>query len=125
VIRITEFSVALNDCHLAHFGHGSQATGQLADDFLFVRAQLAEVDGGRRESDAQRIEMLDFVHHGGNVKQRFGGDATDVQAHATERGVAFDEDDFKAQICCAKCSGITTGASAQHHQIELLRGLRA
>ena len=112
-------AVAAHGGDLAHFGHRAQAAGQLADDFLFVAAQLVDIDHGCAKVHAQVGHVAHFVHHRCDMQQGFGWDAAHVQAHATQGGVTLDDDDFQAQVGGAEGGGIATGATAQHQQVAL------
>ncbi len=117
VVGAHKRAVAAHGGDLAHFGHGGQAAGQLADDLFFVAAQLVNVDHGCAKVHTQVGHMADFIHDGGHVQQRLAGNAAHVQAHATQGGVALDDDDFQAQISRTEGGGIATGATAQHQHI--------
>jgi hypothetical protein len=125
VVGTHKRAVAAHGGHLAHLGHGGQAAGQLADDLFFVAAQLVNVDHGCAKVHAQVGHVADFVHDGCHVQQCLGWDAAHVQAHATQGGVALDDDNFQAQVGCAEGSGIATGATAQHQQVALHIGTAA
>ena len=119
VERIDELGRALNDSDLAHLGHCRQATGQFGDDLFLVRLQPGKVDHRRREGDTERLEVLDLIHHGGHVQQRLRRNATDVQAHAAERGEALDEHDLHAQVGSAKRRRVATWAGPEHDEVAL------
>jgi hypothetical protein len=53
------------------------------------------------------------------VQQRLAGDAADVQAHATERGVALDDDGLQAEVGGAEGGRVATRAGAEHEQVAL------
>ena len=89
---------------LAHLGHGCKATSQLADDLVVVAAQLVDVDVGRAKINAERCHVADFVHYGGDVRQRLGLNAADIQADAAERRITLDQHHLQAQIGRAKSS---------------------
>ena len=69
-------------------------------------------------------ESACLVHQAGDVEQRLGRNAADVQAHAAERLVAFDEDDALAQVRRAKGGRISArpGAEDQDIAVECARG---
>jgi hypothetical protein len=112
-------AVAAHGGHLAHLGHGGQATSELADDFLLVAAQLVHTDGGYAELHAQVAQVADLVHHRRHVQQRLAGDAAHVQAHAAQGGIALDQHDFQAQVGRAERRAVAARASTQHQQVAL------
>ena len=57
-----------------------------------------EVDGVDARVDACVGGVADGIEGGGDVEQRFGGDATAVEAGAARRGVAFDERHVQAEL---------------------------
>ena len=78
LVRTDEGTVAAHDLDLAHFGHGTQATGELADDLVFVRAQLVHAHRGGGKFDPERAQMAGFFEHRRHVQQGLGGDAAHV-----------------------------------------------
>jgi hypothetical protein len=133
-VRVGEGAVALHHRDLAHLRHGRQAAGQLADDLLLVRAQLAEVDARFGESDAHRAEVLDFIHHRGDVQQRLRRDAADVETDAAEAGVALDQHRLQPEVGGTESGRIAARAGAEHEHVAVevaglggacSRGLRA
>ena len=50
----------------------------------------------------------------GGVQQRLGGDATPIEADATESLLLFDENDFLAFVRGIKGRGISARAGAEH-----------
>lgn len=53
---------------------------------------------GAPKSHAQTGHVTDFVDHGGHMQQGFGRNAADVQANATQTGIAFDQHHFQPQV---------------------------
>ena len=49
------------------------------------------------------------------VKKGFGRDATAIEADTAETFVAFDEDDFFAEVCSVEGGGVTAGAGAHNN----------
>ena len=80
-MRIEEGADAGHHRDLACLGHAGEPAGEPADNFFLVGAQLVEIDLGLRKRDSVRGEGLHLVHHGRGVKQGFGGNAADIQAH--------------------------------------------
>jgi hypothetical protein len=79
---------------------------------------------GSTEAHAQVAKVADLVHHAGDVQQRLGRDAAHVQAHATEGGVALDDDGLQAQVGGAEGGRIAARAGAQHQHVALEVGDR-
>jgi hypothetical protein len=125
VMRVDELADALHDFDLAPLGHAGEAAGQLADDLVLVRAQAVEVDARRRETDAAVGHVLRFVHHAGDVQQRFRRDAADVEADAAERRVALDEDRLHAEVGAAESRRIAARAGAEDEHLALEVGAAA
>jgi hypothetical protein len=119
VMRVDELADALHDLDLAPLGHAGEAAGQLADDLVLVRAQPVEVDARRAEADAAVGHVLRFVHDAGDVQQRLGRDAADVEADAAERRVALDEDGLHAEVGAAESRRVTARAGAEDEHLAL------
>ena len=103
MVGADEGTVTTHGGDLAHLGHGRQATSQLADNLFFVATQLVDIDYRPTEFDAEVTQVRNLVHHRRHMQQRFGGDAADIQADATQLRVAFDDDDLQAQVRRAEC----------------------
>jgi len=82
---------------------------------FLVAAQLVDVDHGRAEVHAQVGHVADFVHDRGHVQQRLGRNATHVQAHAAQGGVALDQrSTFRPRSAARKAARVAAGAAAEH-----------
>jgi hypothetical protein len=118
VVGVEEMAVAAHDVHLARLGHAGEAAGELGDHLRLVRAQLVEVEFWARRSHAAVIgHVRRFLHHRGDVQQRLGGDAADVEADAAQRGVAFDEHGLQAEVGGAEGGGVAAGAGAEDEHV--------
>ena len=117
VMGVEEDTVAAQRVHLAHFGHGRQAPCQLADDLVFVCAQLVKVHDGLRIGHARVRQMSHFVHDGGDMQQGFRGNATHIQAYPAQGGIAFNDDRVQSQISRTESGRVTAGATTQHQHI--------
>jgi hypothetical protein len=84
-----------------------------------VGAQLVDIDMAGTEVDTQPSQMRHFLHHRGDMQQRFGRNTPNVQAHATQRGIALDHYGFLAQVRRAKRGGVTARATAEDKYIAL------
>ena len=117
MVGIDEAADAAHHLDLAHLGHAGQAAGELADDLVFVRAQLVEIDRRPAEVTPRSAKWLDLVHDGGHVQQRLGRDAAHVQADAAQRGIALDQHHFQAEVGGAERGRVAAGAGAQHQHV--------
>ena len=116
-VWVGELASTVHDRDLAHLRHRGKATGQLADDLFLVGAQRGQVDRRCGVGHAHRRKVLHLVHHRGHVQQSLGGDATDIEAHTTERRVALDEDHPQPEVGCAKGGRVPARPGAEHEQI--------
>ena len=87
-----------------------------------MAAQRVDIDSGRAKVDASRRQVAHLIHHRSHMQQRLAGDAADVQAHAAQGGVAFDDDDLEAEVGRAEGGAVAAGAAAEHEQIALQIG---
>ena len=119
VVGTHELAQAAHGGDLAHLGHGRQAACEFADDFFFVAAQLVDVDHRLAEVHTEVGHVADFVHHRCDVQQGFGRNATHVQTHAAQGGVALNDDHVQAEVGRAERCRITAGATAQDEHVAL------
>jgi hypothetical protein len=117
MVRADKLADALHDIDLAHLGHAGKTCGHLADDFFLVAAQLVDIDLWFAEGDAMRGHRRRFIDDGSNVQQGFRWNATDIQADAAKRCVAFDQNGGHAEIGGAECSRVTAWAGAENHHV--------
>ena len=99
-----------DDLHFALLGESGQSFCTFRDDVRFPRAQRIDVDLRLLEFEAEVGHLFRFRQHAGSVQQRFGRNTADVEANATEIGVAFDQNNLLAEIRRAKRSGVASGA---------------
>ena len=64
-------AVAVDDFHFALFGQLLETAGELAHHFVFVTAQLIQIDVGFVECHADIVKLRCFVNHLGGVQQGF------------------------------------------------------
>jgi hypothetical protein len=102
MVGVEKLPDTLHDFDLAPFGHAGKTAGQLADDLVLVRAQFIEVDAGSGEADPAVGHVLRLLHDSGDVQQRLGGNAADIQTDAAERCVTLDEYGLHAQVGAAE-----------------------
>ena len=80
-------------------------------------AHAVEVDLGLAEGDALAGRLLGVGEHAGEVQQRLGRDAADVQADAAEALVALDEHGLQAEVGRAEGGRVAAGAGADHDDV--------
>ena len=113
-VRRRELAAPLDHGDLALLGHGADAAGQLAHHAVLELAQPVDIGLRRAELHAERSHLLGIGDHARGVQQRLGRNAADVEAHAAERRIAFDEDHFLAEVGRAESGGVATGTRAEH-----------
>jgi hypothetical protein len=52
------------------------------------------------------------------VEQCLRWNAAPIQAHASKPGVAFDQDNFLAQVRCIKCRGVPSRTGADYYNFS-------
>ena len=85
----------------------------------FHARSLATSIVGCAKGNAAMLGFASGANGVGGVQQRLGGNAAAVQADAAETFVAFDQDDFLAQVGRVKCRGVSAGAGANDHDFSL------
>ena len=90
-----KFTQTVNHLHFTPFGHASQTTGQLIDDFFFPGADLVNVSFRLTENDAVFGQRFRFFDNFCNVQQCFRRDTADVQANTAQGAVTFDDNGFQ------------------------------
>jgi hypothetical protein len=92
-LAVDDFGPAVDDLDLVLFQQRGDAGGQAIDDAVLPLDALADVEGRRRNADAQcrmLVVVLRLVKLLGHMDQRLGRNAADVQAGAAQR-LAFDQ----------------------------------
>jgi hypothetical protein len=114
--RPGEARLAADDLDLTPGGQLRESAREPVDRALLERTHALEVDRRRAEGDALGFGVAGVGEHLGDVQQRLGGDAPDVQAHAPEALVALDEDDLEAEVRGAERGGVAArpGADDDH-----------
>src|SRR5207244_5437608 len=89
---------------------------ELLDDRLLPAAQLVDVHAGlaAAKRDAEAAHLLDLVDDPGDVQQRLGGDAADVQADSAQPRVSLDQGRLEAEVRGAESGAVAAGARADH-----------
>ncbi|MNF76041.1 hypothetical protein D3C84_581380 [compost metagenome] len=99
------------------------ALGQPGNAFILLFHHLGEVEAGF-DVDPQ---VGEFRTHGcivqfGGMQQRLGGHAADIQASAAECGTSFDAGGLQTQLSGADRRVVTTGATAEYHDVISAHG---
>jgi hypothetical protein len=118
VVRIDDLSQTLEIRDLAMFDELTGPARQPLDDVVLELAQFAEVDLRLAELDPPRLRVPRFVDQLRNVEERFRGNASAIDAHAT--GVRFGIDDRGAEteIRGEKCGCVPPGPAAYDNQLS-------
>ena len=85
----------------------------------FHPRMAVEIDRRRAEAHAvagQRRRLVDGL---GDMQQRLGGNAADVEADAAERRPRVDQHDFLPEIGGAERRGVAAGAGAENQEVGL------
>ncbi len=92
-----------------------ETTGQLVHDLFFPAAQAVEVDGRGSEIDTIRLGTPGFVEQVGHMQERFGRDASAVQADTAGIFLRIHQGYLQAQVGREKSRGIATRAGTDYH----------
>ena len=110
---------------LALLGEAGEAARQPLDHAVLPAANRRRVEGRRAEAHAVRTHRLGVVDDLGDMQQRLGRDAADVEADAAERRSRVDQNDVLPEIGGAEGGGVAAGTGAQNQNIGLEIGLPA
>ena len=111
--------VPAHDLDLALLGQRLEAAGELADDAVLPRAHLVDVDARLLERDAGLAELVGLGQDLGDVQQRLGRDAADVQADAAELLAAVDQRDGQPEVGGAERGRVAARAAAEDGHLDL------
>ena len=120
-----ELARAAHDLHLALLGQRLEAAGEAPDDAVLELADLVDVDLRRLEGDARLAQLGRLGHDLGDVQQRLGRDAADVQADAAELLAAVDQGDGQAEVGGAERRRVAARAAAEDGHLDVDVGVRA
>ncbi len=112
---------ALNHLDLVFLQQRGDPGGQAVDDAVLPFHALADVQGWRRHFDAQGRALAvvaGLVELLGDMDQRLGRDAADVQAGAAQ-GLAFHQNGGDAQLAGADGRHVTARAAADDQQLGI------
>src|SRR5688572_2882370 len=115
----SEFTISLYYFHLALLREPGQPLGKFVDNGFFPRTELAEFYGGFAESNPLSLRFFRFGNDLRHMQQRLGRNAADIEAYATQRGVALDQYHLLAEIGGAERGGVATRPRAQYHYIGM------
>ena len=113
-LRAFKITASLNHLHAAHLGQRGDAAAELLQNGFLPRAQFRQIHRRRRERDAA---MRGFAARGDlvrRVKQRLRRNAAAIQANAAEPLLAFDENDFLAEVGRVKRRRVSARPGADH-----------
>ncbi len=110
---------------LALLGEAGQAARQPLDHAVLPAADRARVEGRRAKAHAVRAHRLGVVDDLGDMQERLGRDAADVEADAAQRRARVDQNDVLSEIGGAEGGGVAAGTGAQDQNIGLEIGLAA
>ena len=110
---------------LALLREAGEAARQLLDHAVLPTADRGRVEGRRAKAHAVRTHRLGVVDDLGDMQQRLGRDAADVETDAAERRARVDQNDVLSEIGGAEGGGIAAGTGAQNKDIGLEIGLSA
>ena len=120
-----ELALARHRLDLSLLGEAGEAARQPLDDAVLPAADRGRVEGRRAEAHPMRAHRLGVVDDLGDMQQRLGRDAADVETHAAERRSRVDQNDVLPQIGGAEGGGVAAGTGAQNQDIGLEIGLPA
>ena len=110
---------------LALLGEAREAARQLLDHAVLPAADRGGVERRRAKAHAMRTHRLGVVDHLGDMQQRLGRDAANVETDAAKRRSRLDQNDVLPQVGGAKGGGVAAGTCAQNQDIGLEIGLPA
>ena len=118
---VSRGELALSDhgLDLALLREADEAAGQALDHAVLPAANGRWVEGRRAEAHAVRTHRLGVVDHLGDMQQRLGRDAADVEAYAAECRARVDQDDVLPQIGSTEGGGVAAGTRPQNQDIGL------
>ena len=119
VVRIEELRDAGDDGHLALLGELREPGGELLDDRFLPATQLVDVEARLAVRHAEVADLLDLVDDPGDVEERLGRDAADVEADAAERRVPLDEHGLHAQVRRPERGAVPARARPDHEHRAL------
>ena len=110
---------------LALLREADEAARQSLDHAVLPAANGRRVEGRRAEAHAVRTHRLGVIDDLGDMQERLGRDAADVETDAAERRARVDQNDVLPQIGGAEGGGVAARTGAQNQNIGLEIGLAA
>jgi hypothetical protein len=89
----------------------------LTDDFIAVGVNAVHIDALESRQDTVVSARSSDVGNFGGVQQRLSGDASSVEARATDL-VFFDERDAHTEFHATNSCGVTTTTATENDEIE-------
>ena len=113
---------ALDPLNLVLLEEEFDALGDARDDLVLPLVNAGHVDRGLgvglAETDAPLRRLLRDLERMGVFEERFGRDAAPVEAGSSERGLALDDGDAKAELRCANGGDVPAGAGPDHYDVK-------
>ncbi len=116
-VCIDEAGVAVDLRDAAFLGAIDEAGGHAIHDLGAAGAQLVEIDFRFAECQAEVGGVAGGMDGVGDMQQRFGGDAADMQAGAAELGPRVDERGLDAAVGSEECRSISARSAAKNDEI--------
>ena len=122
-LAVDEPRFSLDVTNLTLFCQIAQPAGQLGDDAVLVGAHAIQIDARGIKLNPEMFRLLGLAQNLCAMKQRLGGDAAPVQAHAAGIGLGIDQGHVHTQVCGQKGRGIAAG-SGPNYDNALYRRIR-
>ena len=119
----SELALAGHRLDLSLLGEPGEARRQALDHAILPATDCRRVKGRRAKAHAMRTHRLGVVDDLGDMKQRLGRDAADIEADAAEGRARVDQNDVLPEIGGAESGGVAAGPGAQNQNVGLEIGL--
>src|SRR5680860_902630 len=121
-VRRDELALALDDVDTAGLDQSAEAFVQPRDHAVLVLVDTDHVDALERGVDAELLRLTGRVRYLGRVQERLGGNATHMQAGATQLSL-LDQRHREAELRGTKGTGVATAARTQDEYVEVVVAL--
>ena len=118
-LAVDDRSRAQKRAHLRLLEQRADAAGEPGDDRILPADRLGEIELGRPDREADRVQRLRVakpMRRVGGVDQRLRGDAADVEASSPEP-VGLDQDRVEAELAGADRRDIAAGPAADDENL--------
>ncbi len=112
-------SPALHPLHLVLLEQKLDAFGMLLDDFVFSRQDIGPIDFQSADLEPQLRAILELIVNLGVMQQHFRGNAADVQAGASEKGVLFHHHRLQSKFASTDRSHVPARTTPDNRHIVL------